>query len=62
MNTVRSEASRERFPILQEELIKTLPVRRTGQPDDIACAWLAADETGYVTGQTIGVNGGRVMI
>jgi len=33
-----------------------------GEPNDIAsaCAWLASEDTGYVTGQTIGVNGGRV--
>ena len=38
-------------------------VRRTGEPEDIAnaAAWLAAEESGYVTGQTIGVNGGRVV-
>jgi len=38
-------------------------VRRLGEPDDIAnaCAWLVAEETSYVTGQTIGVNGGRVI-
>lgn len=42
-------------------LTQTIPVRRTGLPEDIAnaCAWLCKDETGYVTGQTIGVNGGR---
>jgi 2-hydroxycyclohexanecarboxyl-CoA dehydrogenase len=32
-------------------------------PDDIAsaCAWLVSEDSGYVTGQTIGVNGGRVV-
>ena len=37
------------------------PVRRVGRPDDIAaaCAFLVSDEAGYVTGQVIGVNGGR---
>jgi NAD(P)-dependent dehydrogenase (short-subunit alcohol dehydrogenase family) len=37
------------------------PVRRAGQPDDIAaaCAYLVSDEASYVTGQVIGVNGGR---
>jgi 2-hydroxycyclohexanecarboxyl-CoA dehydrogenase len=38
------------------------PVRRAGRPEDIAaaCAYLVSDEAGYVTGQVIGVNGGRV--
>ena len=37
------------------------PVRRAGQPEDIAnaCSFLVSDEAGYVTGQVIGVNGGR---
>lgn len=63
MNTLMSEATRDRFPISTEQLLKTLPVRRTGEPEDIAnaAAWLAAEESGYVTGQTIGVNGGRVV-
>jgi 2-hydroxycyclohexanecarboxyl-CoA dehydrogenase len=41
--------------------IATTPVRRIGQPGDIAaaCSFLVRDEAGYVTGQVIGVNGGR---
>jgi 2-hydroxycyclohexanecarboxyl-CoA dehydrogenase len=63
MQTLMSEANKERFQIPVETLLQTIPVRRTGVPNDIAnaCAWLCKDETGYVTGQTIGVNGGRVV-
>ena len=41
--------------------IKRTPVRRVGRPDDIAamCSFLVRDEAGYVTGQVLGVNGGR---
>ena len=37
------------------------PMRRVGRPDDIAaaCAFLVSEEAGYITGQVIGVNGGR---
>ena len=51
-----SEASKER-------LAATLPVRRVGRPEDIAnaCAFLCSEASGYVTGQLIGVNGGRVV-
>jgi 2-hydroxycyclohexanecarboxyl-CoA dehydrogenase len=37
------------------------PVRRPGTAEDIAatCAFLVGDEAGYITGQVIGVNGGR---
>jgi 2-hydroxycyclohexanecarboxyl-CoA dehydrogenase len=63
MHTLMSEANKDRFQIPLETLLKTIPVRRTGEPEDIAnaCAWLASEDTGYVTGQTIGVNGGRVV-
>lgn len=46
-----------------EEHIPTTPVRRVGQPEDIAaaCAYLCRDDAGYVTGQVLGVNGGRVI-
>ena len=37
------------------------PVRRMGKPEDIAaaCAFLVSEEAGYITGQILGVNGGR---
>jgi 2-hydroxycyclohexanecarboxyl-CoA dehydrogenase len=63
MGTIMSEANRERFQIPPEVLLQTIPVRRMGEPNDIAnaCVWLCREESGYVTGQTIGVNGGRVV-
>jgi 2-hydroxycyclohexanecarboxyl-CoA dehydrogenase len=63
MNTIMSEANRDRFQIPTEVLLQTVPVRRLGEPADIAnaCAWLCHEASGYVTGQTIGVNGGRVV-
>jgi 2-hydroxycyclohexanecarboxyl-CoA dehydrogenase len=41
--------------------IDATPVRRMGKPEDIAaaCAFLISDEAGYITGQILGVNGGR---
>jgi NAD(P)-dependent dehydrogenase (short-subunit alcohol dehydrogenase family) len=44
-----------------EDHARTTPVRRAGLPEDIAnaCSFLVSDEAGYVTGQVIGVNGGR---
>lgn len=37
------------------------PIRRAGRPEDIAaaCSFLVSEEAGYITGQLIGVNGGR---
>lgn len=44
-------------------LLQSMPVKRVGVPDDIAaaCACLARDDAGFVTGQVLGVNGGRVI-
>ena len=41
--------------------IEATPVRRIGRPQDIAaaCAFLISEEAGYITGQILGVNGGR---
>jgi 2-hydroxycyclohexanecarboxyl-CoA dehydrogenase len=62
MQTEMSEAQKKNWPISEDTIAKTLPVRRTGVPEDIAsaCAWLCQEDAGYVTGQTIGVNGGRI--
>jgi 2-hydroxycyclohexanecarboxyl-CoA dehydrogenase len=50
-------------PIDAEAFAQTLPMKRIGQPEDIAgaVAYLASEEAGYVTGQTISTNGGRYM-
>ena len=43
---------------------EAIPAQRMGSPGDIAAAavYLASDEAGYVTGQTVHVNGGMAMI
>jgi 2-hydroxycyclohexanecarboxyl-CoA dehydrogenase len=39
------------------------PMKRPGRPEDIAaaCAFLASEDAGYITGQTLSVNGGRFI-
>jgi NAD(P)-dependent dehydrogenase (short-subunit alcohol dehydrogenase family) len=41
----------------------TVPLGRHGTGDDVAgaVAWLASPDASYVTGQTIGVNGGVLL-
>jgi len=48
---------------VKEELIKRIPLGRIGNPEDIAhtVLFLCANETKYITGQTITVDGGMVM-
>ncbi len=48
----------------KERLLSQIPAGKLGQSDDIAAAaaYLASDESGYVTGQTLHVNGGMAMI
>jgi 2-hydroxycyclohexanecarboxyl-CoA dehydrogenase len=50
-------------PIDAEAFAQTLPMKRVGQPEDIAAAaaYLASEEASYITGQTISTNGGRYM-
>lgn len=47
----------------REELAAQIPLGRLGSADDIAHAviFLASDQAGYITGQTLGVNGGMYM-
>ncbi|WP_199434792.1 SDR family oxidoreductase [Qaidamihabitans albus] len=42
---------------------RQVPVGRAGVPEDVAelCGYLCSDAAGYVTGQTLGVNGGTYM-
>jgi 3-oxoacyl-[acyl-carrier protein] reductase len=48
----------------KEKLLATIPSGRLGSVDDVAAgaAFLASEEAGYVTGQTLHVNGGMAMI
>ncbi len=48
---------------VKEELLAQIPLERLGSPDDIANAvlFLAAERSGYITGQVIAVNGGMYM-
>ena len=48
----------------RESILSRIPIGQMGNGDDIgaACAYLASREAGYVTGQTVHVNGGMAMI
>lgn len=48
----------------KETIMAAIPMKRMGAGDEVAAAvaFLAAEEAGYVTGQTLHVNGGMAMI
>jgi 2-hydroxycyclohexanecarboxyl-CoA dehydrogenase len=46
-----------------ERLARAVPMKRLGQPDDVAAAvrFFASEGAGYITGQTLSVSGGLTM-
>jgi len=58
---LRKAESRNLLGGTVEDHIQRTPMRRAGRPEDIAaaCAFLISEEAGYITGQILGVNGGR---
>lgn len=56
-------ARSERGQKLVGSLEKAIPMRRLGEPDDVAAAvaFLASEQAGYITGQTLSVSGGLTM-
>ncbi|WP_345290189.1 SDR family oxidoreductase, partial [Streptomyces gulbargensis] len=58
-----TSSSSETKEDLKELIISQTPLRRIASPDDIAgpVLFLASDWSGFVTGQTLFVDGGLVM-
>lgn len=50
-------------PLVKEQALKMIPLKRYGSPQDVAhlVAFLASVEAGYITGQTLSVDGGMYM-
>ena len=50
--------------VMEKSILPQIPVGRLGEPDEIArCAvFLAADESGFITGSTFTVNGGQYFV
>lgn len=49
---------------IQAKMLEEIPLARFGRPQDIAnaCVFLASDDAGYITGQTVVIDGGMVMV
>jgi 3-oxoacyl-[acyl-carrier protein] reductase len=48
---------------LKDTMLKAIPLGRIGRAEDVAAAiaFLCSDEAGYITGQTLRVNGGMYV-
>ena len=51
-------------PKQTEAIAAAIPAQKFGKPEDVAAAvvFLASDEAGYITGETMHINGGMVMM
>lgn len=50
-------------PVIGPQYLKTIPLGRFGEPDDVAATvrFLASDDAAYITGQTLVVDGGQTL-
>jgi NAD(P)-dependent dehydrogenase (short-subunit alcohol dehydrogenase family) len=53
-----------RDPALRESILQRIPLGRYGSSDDVAEAvsFLASDAAGFITGVSLDVNGGWIMV
>ena len=58
-----TEATRKQAGDAAKELVKSMAIKRMGQPGDLvgACLFLLSDEAAWVTGQVVNVDGGQVF-
>lgn len=61
---INTEMTKKLPEEVREVWLQQVPLRRWGEPEEVAqvVAFLASRAAGYITGQTIHVNGGLVMI
>lgn len=60
---ITTDMTEELSPDNQEKLLSAIPLGRFGDPEEIAdlAVFLASEKAGYITGQTIVVDGGMVV-
>ncbi len=60
---IETDMTKNIMPDIMKQIIAGIPVGRMGKPEEIARAvlFLAADEAGFITGETMSLNGGQYM-
>ncbi len=60
---IETEMTATLSPEIRAEYAKVIPLQKMGNPADVAklCLFLASDESAYITGQTVAVDGGLTM-
>ncbi len=60
---IETDMTRDLGDDVQQSMLEQIPLGRLGQPEEIASivAFLAGESGGYITGETIHVNGGMYM-
>jgi acetoacetyl-CoA reductase len=58
-----TEMTAQMKPEMLEAMVKMIPLGRIGQPADIAngVSFLCKEESGWITGETMSINGGQFM-
>jgi 2-hydroxycyclohexanecarboxyl-CoA dehydrogenase len=61
---MKAKMGEEQYQKRREEMLKVYPMRRLGEPIDLArmCVFLSSDVSRHITGQTISVSGGFSMV
>jgi 3-oxoacyl-[acyl-carrier protein] reductase len=61
---IQTDMTAKLAPELKEKMLANIPLNKLGSPDDVAnaCLFLASSEADYITGQTVIVDGGMVMV
>ncbi len=61
---IQTDMTAKLSPAVQEQMLKNIPMGKFGKPEDVAnlCLFLASSDADYITGQTIIIDGGMVMV